>query len=86
MREWLKDPAEAEKWYGHISEWDAGDGHVGAILDCGLFNKNLRRTFEGAKFFTSDRGKWQITIVQNMEEMFRCASCVTSDLSMWLAR
>ncbi len=71
VRRWLKDPAAAERCYGHISDWD-----VSRVTD-------MKELFYGASSFNSDLSKWQTGNVTNMKMMFQGATSFTSGLSKW---
>ena len=96
VKRWYQNPVAAERWFGHISEWD-----VSRVTDmsklfrgCHSLNEDLSRwqtgkvtdmswMFAGAMSFNSDLSQWQTGKVTDMSYMFLRARTFTSDLSKW---
>ena len=71
VKDWSKNPENAEHKYGHISKWDTSKV------------TNMRKLFYKNSCFNTPINEWDVSKVQNMEEMFAKASSFNQDISNW---
>ena len=96
VQEWLDNPANSEKKYGHISNWDTSEvtSMEALFVDAETFNEplnnwdvsnveNMERMFNGASSFNQDISAWDVSNVTDMSEMFYKAKSFNQDIGNW---
>ena len=71
VEKWYNDRTEAEKIYGHISNWDTSQV------------TNMARLFKDKSNFDDDISKWDVSNVTNMYWMFRYATSFNQPIGAW---
>ena len=71
VKEWLDDESNAEKKYGHISDWDTSEV------------TNMSYMFLGATSFNQPLAKWDVSQVTDMSGMFGGATSFNQPLEKW---
>jgi len=68
---WCENPIDAEKKYGHISNWNTSNV------------TNMNYLFSNASDFNQDISNWDVSNVRTIISMFKDASSFNQDLNMW---
>jgi surface protein len=68
---WCIERAEAEKKYGHISDWD-----VSSVT-------NMSHLFHSQKLFNDDISRWDVSNVSDMGGMFSMAHSFNQHIGRW---
>lgn len=72
VKEWCKHPSSAENRYGHISHWNVSNITSMSSL-FGMTFEEGRRNDHWNKDFNEDLSKWDLSNVQDTQEMIKRA-------------
>ena len=71
VKDYLRNPVEAEEKYGPITDWDT------------QWVDDMSNLFKNAHTFNGDISTWDVSNVRNMKNMFLNARSFNRDLSSW---
>jgi len=93
---WCENPIDAEKKYGHISNWNTSnvtdmhqlfDNKINFNDDISKWDTsnvtNMNYLFSNASDFNQDISNWDVSNVRTIISMFKDASSFNQDLNMW---